>query len=497
MIEPAFHDELALLKGALKQENFRFILIGHNHRSIYLDIKNWLSEQFPDRHLAEVIFRDKSYRQISDELSTIEKGIILIPDFDVLFRKENTAALVALNQRRDHFAKKPLAFLCFIQPSNFLKVPQKIPDWWSLRSLELEFEREVASEGFLELIPINESSSFTDLPLVGKETELMRLLDQLAVADPNNKVLLGNLNARIGQLYFYLGMYADALMYLEAGLNISKELKNQEEEISILNALGQVYYMGGDLNKAKYYFENSLYLSDNLNNPQIKISILNNIGLVFWKKYEYEKARDFFEQSLKSSQKTNYLQGENSALNNIGLIYEAERKYDKARKYFEKSLNIQRVIGDRLNEAATLNNIGETYLAQGHNDEAIYFFEKSFEISQELGDARGGGITLNNISQVYKNKRDYKLALNYLNKSLAISQKINDKLGEAVVLHNIGYLYFTQELYEEALPFFALAFKIGIQLSSPKAKITEKYLNAILSSLGEARYQEIISQIEE
>ena len=47
-MEAQFDDELRLLANALRQEAFRFILIGHNRFSLYKDIADWLRNAFTE-----------------------------------------------------------------------------------------------------------------------------------------------------------------------------------------------------------------------------------------------------------------------------------------------------------------------------------------------------------------------------------------------------------------------------------------------------------------
>ncbi len=140
MINPAFEDELHLLYNALRTEAFRFILVSHNHLSVFKAIRNAVEEQF-SRHqkIQEFSFRDKSPADIRDAVLRLDKGIMLLRDVEFMLREENAALSTYFNQRRDFFAKHDIAFVFFIEPGSFRQVSQKLPDWWSLRSLELEF----------------------------------------------------------------------------------------------------------------------------------------------------------------------------------------------------------------------------------------------------------------------------------------------------------------------------------------------------------------------
>ena len=120
MTNPAFEDELKLLYNALRAEAFRFILVSHNHPSVYKDIWHGLTERLSrHRKIYEFSFRDKSPADIRDAVLRLDKGVMLLRDVEFLFREENAALCTYFNQRRDFFAKHDIAFVFFIEPDSF------------------------------------------------------------------------------------------------------------------------------------------------------------------------------------------------------------------------------------------------------------------------------------------------------------------------------------------------------------------------------------------
>jgi hypothetical protein len=126
-MEAEFAADLHILTNALRNEGFRFVLIGHNRYSLYVDIAGLLRDTFVDRPFLELQLRNRTYRQIADEILAFPNGIILIPDFDWLFQPDNEAIRVAFNQRRDTFARLDIAFICFIGRTTGVTSPKKSP----------------------------------------------------------------------------------------------------------------------------------------------------------------------------------------------------------------------------------------------------------------------------------------------------------------------------------------------------------------------------------
>jgi tetratricopeptide (TPR) repeat protein len=456
LMEDEFTSDLRVLTNALRHDGFRFILIGHNRKSIYTDIATYLRNAFPDRSVNELALRGKSYRAIIDSIQAVQRGILLIPDFDWLFREENNELRVAFNQRRDSLARLPIALICFIEPSSYRNVPTKIPDWWSLRSIELDFYRESYDTTLEPSESARELSSLGGQTKGEKEAEIERLLQQVASTDPENRMLLGLLHNQIGKLYYELAIYETALTYLEQSLAIQQAIGDRSGEGTTLNNISQIFSVRGD----------------------------------------FEKALTYLEQSLAIRQAVGDRSGEGTTLNNISQIYNARGDFEKALTYLEQSLAIRQAVGDRSGEGVTLNNISLIYMARGGYEKALPYLEQSLAIRQAIGDRRGEGVTLNNISQIYNARGDFEKALTYLEQSLAIRQAIGDRSGEGATLNNMGVIYFRHlPDINKAVYCFTKAHQLFIELNSPNVKITLGYLHEIIEEIGDVRYREILQQI--
>ena len=492
MIEREFEDDLRMLVNALKSVSFRFILIGHNHRSLFLDIRDWLRHSFPVRPFLELSISDKNYRSISNALQEFERGIVLIPDFDWFFRHGNESICIAFNQRRDYYARRDIAFICFIQPGSFISVAKKMPDWWSLRSLELNFHRDI-------LIPqdvfqqINEEGdSFGGATKQEKEEELLRLLSQIEKTDSENKTLLINLYGQVGRVLYSFGRYEEALSFFEKSLALIRQVSDIKNEGGILNYISQISYSRGDYDTALAYLQQSLKIQQETGDGKGEGVTLSNIGLIYDAKGDYDTALGYLQQSLKIRQEIGDRRGEGTTLNNIGQIYSAKGDYDTALGYLQQGLKVAQEIGDRRNEGGLLNNISQIHKVRGGYDTALGYLQQSLKITQEIGDRRGEGTTLNNISQIYDAKGDYDVALGYLQQSLKIAHEIGDINGAAITMTNMGSLLFRGARFEEALPLFMQAYNIFKQIGSPNASTPESYLNAIIEKIGRERYEAIL-----
>jgi tetratricopeptide (TPR) repeat protein len=491
----AFASEQQLLHNALQTESFRFVLASHNHPSAYKEVRQGLQARFGQtRKIQEFSFSQKDYTDIRDAVLGLGSGILLLHDLEYLFRDENSELCTYFNQRRDFFAKYPIAFICFIEPSTHTKVLQKIPDWWSLRSLELEFMVTMEAPDILEMQwSMGDSSPYANWTPKQREEERARLQRLVENTDEENVGLLGQLYADLGSLFYFSNNYKQSIEFFNKSIPLLNESKKLGD---VFNDISLTYSAQGDYEMALGYLEKSLAIQKEIGNRQSEGIALGNIGQIYEAFGDYKKALDAFEKALAILLEIGDRQSEGAILNNIGQILYLEGNHQTALEYFNTSLTLKQEIGDYNGESVTLSNIGQIYHTNGDYDTALIFFQRSLEISQKIGDRRGENTTLNNISQVYDAKGNYETSLAYLQESYTIAHEIGDRNGIAIVLTNMGATLFEHNQYEEAIPLLLSAHQIFEKNGSLKASIPMNHLSNIKERIGEHRYQEIIAKIE-
>lgn len=342
----------------------------------------------------------------------------------------------------------------------------------------------------------------------------------------------------MGAIFKFFGQNEQALELYKQSLLISKKIGDRKGEGATLNNISQVYEAKSEYNIALSYLEQSLAIQQRIGDRQGEGTTLNNLAVATHAKGDYDSALRYLEQSLAIQQQIGDRHGEGSTLNNLATIANSKGNYDTALRYLEQSLAIRQQIGHRKGEAVTLNNMAAITLAKGDYKAAMRYLEQSLAIQQQIGDRKGEGVTLNNISQIYKARGDYDTALLYLEQSLVIVQQISDSTGEGAALHNIGQIYSTKGEYDTALRYleqsliiqqqigdvaglsatlnnmggifliqkkdfqkatiaFWKSYSILQSLGSPNIQHPAAYLQAIIKHIGEAKFQEILSQLNQ
>ncbi|MEZ4829856.1 MAG: tetratricopeptide repeat protein [Bacteroidia bacterium] len=367
----------------------------------------------------------------------------------------------SLNQRRDALARYPLGLILLLPSGGdyLLQISRTMPDLWSLRNLvsELIMPLDLGLNGIFISDTGREYISFSSESEAREELNAIQERIHSVTALPENLHLLATLYTRQGKIYSQLSEYKNAEKAFEQALDIARETGNRQLEATVLAELGDVYYYIGDYRGAREYGEKGLLI-----------------------------AREIGDKS-----------GEGRTLNNIGQTYSARGDYKTAFKYLEDSLRISREIGNKSGQGMTFNNIGEIYYDQGDYETALQYLEQSLRLSREIGEKSGEGRILNNISQIYDARGEYETALKYLEQSLRISREIGTIDSLAVTLNNMAAIIFQQQgKPEEALPLFIQSYSIFRQIGSPNEKIPERFISDIKAQIGEARFQEIIAQMQ-
>ena len=269
----------------------------------------------------------------------------------------------------------------------------------------------------------------------------------------------------IGNAYFLLSNYPQALNHWQQSLDLARELGDLPGQWKALNNLGAVYQDQGDYPKSIEYLEQTLNIAREIGDRQGEGNALGNLGLTYNELGEYQRAIDFHQQSLAIKREIGDRRGEGNVLGNLGIAYKELGEYQRAIDFHQQYLAIAREIGDRRGEGNALGNLGVAYDSLGEYQRAIDFHQQNLAIAREIGDRRGEGSALGNLGLAYNNLGEYQRAIDFYQQRLAIAREIGDRRGEAIALGNLGIPYENLGEYQRAIDFYqqylAIAREIG------------------------------------
>lgn len=343
---------------------------------------------------------------------------------------------------------------------------------------------------------------------------------------------------QIGEAYYSLRLYPQALEYCNTALEIAKKTMNSDDfKFSFFyNNIGVIYQEINDYSTALEYFNKALSVIEKNYGPNhiLSSNTYSNLGNLYLEQCDYDAAITYCKQALEIEE-TYY--GADSpevatSYNNLGQIYRQlgdlqmaleyserslyilEKKYGlthpivaslynnigaiafykgdnkKALEFFNKAQTIREVIfgKESLQVADSYNNIGSVYNAEKEYSKALEYDLKCIEIKEKnLGpNNQSVALSYNNIGLTYIHLRDYDKAIECLNKALNIREQILPSYHSEIAntYNNLGGLYFTKGDYPKALEYVKRAMQIREKIYSPDHSAVKAIYFAYVSILA-------------
>ena len=85
---------------------------------------------------------------------------------------------------------------------------------------------------------------------------------------------------RIGNAYYFMSEYSQAIDYWQKSLEIARHIKNRDGEGMALGNLGAAFFSMGNYNKAIEYHKQRLEIAHEMNNPSGERAAAGNLGNV-------------------------------------------------------------------------------------------------------------------------------------------------------------------------------------------------------------------------
>lgn len=342
----------------------------------------------------------------------------------------------------------------------------------------------------------------------------------------NNKLWEILLLRGITQNYGTLGKYEEAKDYGEKGLKVEEIIPEKFSEkqrdlyqrlmktgkAGIFGDLGNNYFNVGDFEQALPLFEKALSIYESVDDKEAISLYLGRIAEIYWnKKYDYEKALEYYNRSLKLAEESGNKVQIAMVQNSIGLIYGRKQESKKELEYYEKALATFRSIEKRADmdkylETMVLGNIGLSYRNAGNPEKSIEYFNEALKIQNEINDLEyidGKSSILTNIAGYYsyigekqKAIETYNEALNKLkNAPEIVKLRLKNRTAEADIINGLGKVYSSLGDKKQALEKYTQAFDIAVQAKDYNIAATILNNTALVNfDIGEK--QKALSQFE-
>lgn len=188
--------------------------------------------------------------------------------------------------------------------------------------------------------------------------------------------------------------------YYEANLCIVKELGDRAAQGRTYGNLGNTYYLLGNFRDAVASHEQRLLIAKEFGDRSAERRAYCNLGNACIFLGDFEKAAEHYRKALQLARQLKDLAVEAQACYSLGNTYTLLQDYERAIDYHLKHLIIAQDLNDRIGEGRACWSLGNAHTALGNHDQAMHFAEKHLEISKETGDRSGELTARMNVSDL-------------------------------------------------------------------------------------------------
>ncbi|KAI5077372.1 hypothetical protein GOP47_0007196 [Adiantum capillus-veneris] len=225
-------------------------------------------------------------------------------------------------------------------------------------------------------------------------------------ADASNQGFLMPTCQSLGEIYYRLNDYEEALIFQKRHFQLAEETDNLVEQQRASTQLGRTYlemYEQKDefsaLENAKQFFKISMEIARTLKeNPPSRdspsfvkelVDAYNNMGLLMMVIDDHKQAISYFEQGLRICNDEELREDDDARSrlhHNLGRIYCERRDWEKSKHHTQTDISICQRLPHPQGEAKGFINLGEMHFKRQRYEEATRCFERALTVAQSLED---------------------------------------------------------------------------------------------------------------
>ncbi len=174
----------------------------------------------------------------------------------------------------------------------------------------------------------------------GKYREASSLLEELLAAGthPDSETVV--LSYSLGQSYFYLGQFEQALPAFERALEIYETLGNRRGIVNTLQSMAASHQLRHEPEAAIEKYLRAYRLAEETGDRLSLGLIYLNLGSLYQDRAQYLNARTYYTQALGIMQELGRANYQAALLSNLGNLHVIIRQFDTARGYFADARRI-------------------------------------------------------------------------------------------------------------------------------------------------------------
>ena len=276
----------------------------------------------------------------------------------------------------------------------------------------------------------------------------------------------GRAYGSLGNAYHDLGNIKQAIEYHKQHLSIAKEVGDRDSEGRAYGNLGCDYYGLGDFKQAIEYHKQDLSIAKDRGDRAGEGRAYNNLGIAYTELGNFNQALEYHTQHLNIAKDVGDRDGEGNAYHNLGNAYHGLGNFKQAMEYKKQALRIAKEVGDRTGEGETYGTLGNTYHCLGSFKQAIEYYTQQLNIAKEVGNSAGEGKAYRNLGNAYRGLGSFKQAIEYHKQNLRLVKEAGDRNEEGVAYGNLGNAYLCLGNFEKAMEYHKQHLSIAKQLGN-------------------------------
>lgn len=278
--------------------------------------------------------------------------------------------------------------------------------------------------------------------------------------------------------------YELALEHFEDGVDLAKEIGDDERRCGLLNNMSNSLVQIGDLQRGQEVAQKTLQLAETISSLEEEANALATLGSISLQRTELNEAKQYFQRALEIRESIGSRSGIADQLNNLGIIYRRDRGLEEAGQYFRESLRLKKESGLYVKQISTLNNLAALEYEKGDFDDAIEYYRRAEDIAEDVGQKEGLAKAKKGRADIAFSKNDVELAEKLYERSLEIADELQNVSLQADCLEGLGNTALEMGNLKEAREYLEVAkSKINqTEQRSDKARISHHLGNAYLAS---------------
>lgn len=308
------------------------------------------------------------------------------------------------------------------------------------------------------------------------ESKADSLIKELANAKPDTNKY--DLLQEISSIYFQENPTL-GVKYGKEALKLANELHDDKRRMRGNNLVARCYAVLNNLPEALKYFQAGLDISRQIKNARFEGVFLSSISAVYTTNDDYDKALQYAMQAKSVNEKAGIRYMVN-LMTNIGYLYVRQKKHKEALIYYEEGIKQALDPGSQSDSGAVADlylNRGTVYIAVGDCVSALQDFVNARVILQKLGYTQNLSMAYANIGETYsqiaagKNKtplpdslRDKSMCLQKaeynLNQARVLAEQLHSIYIRSEVYNSLSDLYIQMNKYKEAHQYLNLSFQM-------------------------------------